>query len=137
MMNDRPSPKDETAGAGPETDLSRRLERLENALDARRPAPSKTGRGRNEEAQGFAQALRLSSEFVAGVLVGAALGWALDKGLGTSPWGLIVFLLLGFAAGVFNVLRAAGLMAEAGPRKVDGTKTDTGPKGSDNEATKG
>ena len=37
------------------------------------------------------------------------MGWAFDKGLGTSPWGLIVCLLLGFAAGVFNVLRSAGM----------------------------
>jgi ATP synthase protein I len=39
-------------------------------------------------------------------LVGAAIGWALDKLLGITPWGLIVFLLLGFAAGVVNVVRA-------------------------------
>ena len=60
----------------------------------------------------MAMALRLASEFVTGVLVGAALGWLLDKWLGTSPWGLIVFLLLGFAAGVLNVLRSAGVVRE-------------------------
>jgi ATP synthase protein I len=37
------------------------------------------------------------------------LGWLLDRWLGISPWGLIVFLLLGFAAGVLNVMRAAGV----------------------------
>jgi ATP synthase protein I len=55
---------------------------------------------------GMAHGLRLSTELVAGVLVGAGLGWALDRWLGISPWGLIVFLLLGFAAGVRNVVRA-------------------------------
>jgi ATP synthase protein I len=45
---------------------------------------------------------------VVGVLVGAGIGWTLDRVLGISPWGLIVFLLLGFAAGVANVVRAAG-----------------------------
>lgn len=54
----------------------------------------------------------MSSEFVAGVLVGAGLGYLLDQFAGTSPWGLIVFLMLGFAAGVLNVLRAAGVVAE-------------------------
>src|SRR5215475_11617872 len=49
---------------------------------------------------------------VAGVLVGAAIGWLLDRWLGISPWGLIVFLLLGFAAGVLNVMRAAGVVRE-------------------------
>jgi ATP synthase protein I len=55
---------------------------------------------------GLARGLRLSTELVAGVLVGAFIGWALDRWLGISPWGLIVFLLLGFAAGVRNVVRA-------------------------------
>jgi ATP synthase protein I len=55
---------------------------------------------------GLARGLRLSTELVAGVLVGAGIGWGLDRWLGISPWGLIVFLLLGFAAGVVNVVRA-------------------------------
>ena len=50
---------------------------------------------------------RLSSELVAGVVVGAAIGWGFDRLLSTSPFGLIVFLLLGFTAGVVNVVRAA------------------------------
>jgi ATP synthase protein I len=39
----------------------------------------------------------------------------LDRMLGISPWGLIVFLLLGFAAGVLNVMRAAGVAPERDP----------------------
>jgi ATP synthase protein I len=53
------------------------------------------------------------------VLVGAGLGWLIDRLLGISPWGLIVFLLLGFAAGVLNVMRSAGLSAGGVPG--DGT----------------
>ena len=44
-------------------------------------------------------------------MVGAGLGWLIDRWLGISPWGLIVFLLLGFAAGVLNVMRSAGVVA--------------------------
>ena len=58
----------------------------------------------------IARGFRLSSELVAGVLVGAAIGWALDHWLGISPWGMIVFVLLGFAAGVLNVMRTAGVV---------------------------
>ena len=65
---------------------------------------------------GYGQAFKLSSEFIAGIVVGAGLGWVIDGFLGTSPWGLIIFLLLGFAAGVLNVLRSARLVAEQGPK---------------------
>ncbi|RUV49194.1 ATP F0F1 synthase subunit I, partial [Mesorhizobium sp. M7A.F.Ca.MR.228.00.0.0] len=63
---------------------------------------------------GYGQALKLSSEFIAGVVVGAGIGWIIDRLAGTSPWGLIVFLLLGFGAGVLNVMRSAGVVAEFG-----------------------
>jgi len=69
-----------------------------------------------ESRKGFAQAVKLSSEFVAAIIVGAVLGWALDRFVGTAPWGMIIFLLLGFAAGVLNVLRSAGVMATPSPQ---------------------
>lgn len=71
--------------------------------------------------QAMAKGFRLSTELVAGVIVGAIIGWALDKLLGISPWGLIVFLLLGFVAGVLNVMRAAGVVA---PSKLPGGNAD-------------
>jgi len=57
----------------------------------------------------MALGFRLSSELIAGVGVGALLGWAFDRFLSTSPFGLIVFVLLGFTAGVLNVIRSAGV----------------------------
>ena len=71
-------------------------------------------------ASGYARGFRLSSELVAGVLVGAGLGWLIDRLLGISPWGFIVFLLLGFVAGVLNVMRSAGVVS--GPTPGDGTR---------------
>jgi ATP synthase protein I len=68
-------------------------------------------------ASAMAIGLRLSSELVAGVIVGGAIGWALDYWLGIKPWGLIVFLLLGFTAGVLNVMRTAGVMSKPGERR--------------------
>ena len=56
----------------------------------------------------------LVTVIMAGVLVGAFIGWLLDRWLGISPWGLIVFLLLGFVAGVLNVMRAAGVAPSPG-----------------------
>jgi len=52
-------------------------------------------------------AFRLITELLAGVIVGGAIGWALDRVFGTSPILLIVCFLLGVAAGILNVQRAA------------------------------
>ncbi len=69
------------------------------------------------QASGMARGFRLSSELIAGVAVGTALGWGFDHLLSTSPWGLIVFFLLGFVAGVINLMRAAGVAPEPGYRR--------------------
>jgi ATP synthase protein I len=57
----------------------------------------------------MALGFRLSSELIAGVAVGAAIGWGVDRWLSISPFGFIVFMLLGFVAGVVNVVRSAGV----------------------------
>ena len=74
-------------------------------------------------ASAMALGFRLSSELIAGVVVGALLGWAFDHLLSTSPWGLIVFVLLGFIAGVVNVVRSAGVAPDRTGRKTD-SRTD-------------
>src|ERR1700733_13241385 len=106
-----------------EAALSARLGSLDHRLSEIRDS-RKIGTGQSGNEQDAAQAkgsamavgLRPSSELVAGVLVGAALGWGFDRLLSTSPWGLIVFLLLGFTAGVINVMRSAGVMAKQSER---------------------
>jgi ATP synthase protein I len=55
---------------------------------------------------GMTQGLQAGGEFVAAILLGGAIGWGLDRLLGTKPWLLIVFFLLGTVAGVRNVIRA-------------------------------
>ncbi|HEX8810275.1 MAG TPA: AtpZ/AtpI family protein, partial [Xanthobacteraceae bacterium] len=91
----------------------------DQARNAGHPSGS-SGAQRATTASGYAKGFRLSSELVAGVVVGAGIGWLIDRWLGVSPWGLIVFLLLGFAAGVLNVMRSAGLIA--GPALDGGTR---------------
>lgn len=123
---------DETGKSGPvgksgddgrDDDLKRRQRQLEASLATRLPgvrdreSASKTG-----GVAGYGQAMKISSEFIAGIAVGAGLGWIIDRLAGTSPWGLIIFLMLGFGAGVLNVLRSAGKVAEVGlkiPEKGD------------------
>lgn len=102
-------------------ELERRRRELEATLATRRQA----GRDGEKSAEsngatGYGQAIKLSSEFIAGIAVGIGLGWFVDRLAGTSPWGLIVFLLLGFGAGVLNVLRSAGMISDAGIKSPDG-----------------
>ncbi len=54
--------------------------------------------------------MTLSTEFIAAVVAGGVLGWLVDHGLGTKPWGLIVLLMLGFVTGVYNVMRVSGFV---------------------------
>lgn len=99
-----------------EAALSARLGNLDRRLseirDNRGHGIDQTGAGSGDgaaRASAMARGFRLSSELIAGVVVGAAIGWGIDKLLSISPWGLIVFVLLGFTAGVVNVIRSAGV----------------------------
>jgi ATP synthase protein I len=106
-----------------EAALSARLGNLDHRLseirDSRKIGTDQSGSEQDAaqaKASAMAIGLRLSSELVAGVVAGAALGWGFDRLLSTSPWGLIVFLLLGFTAGVINVMRSAGAMSKQSDR---------------------
>jgi ATP synthase protein I len=74
------------------------------------PSDSEPGQRPTADASGIARGFRLSTELVAGVLMGAGIGWLIDRWVGSTPFGMIVFLLLGFAAGVLNVMRTAGVV---------------------------
>jgi ATP synthase protein I len=114
------------AESQPAGDFDRRLRDLDHALGQKRPnAKDEADGAAGGKTPGLGNALRLSSEFIAAIIVGAGLGWIIDSLAGTSPFGLIVLLLIGFAAGILNVLRAAGQVAEFGAARRDG---DGGPK---------
>lgn len=90
-----------------EDPFSERLKRLEDRLaaaNATREAPvSRVGA---KYTQG-SLAWRMVTELVAGMLLGLGIGWGLDSLLGTRPLFLVVFVLLGFAAGVRVMMRTA------------------------------
>jgi ATP synthase protein I len=114
--------EDEGKSSSDEAALSARLGSLEHRLSALRDGrnirtdQSDAGSGDNQaRASAMAMGFRLSSELIAGVAVGALMGWGFDRLLSTSPFGLIVFVLVGFTAGVLNVIRSAGVA----PNKSD------------------
>ena len=92
---------------GAPDERSARLDELERRIRAAREA-GQPKRGKTGEKFSMANmAWRMTLELVVGGLVGAALGWGLDQLAGTMPLFLIVFILLGFAAGVRTVMRSA------------------------------
>jgi ATP synthase protein I len=113
MADDTREKGDHEQPPADEAALSARFQRLGERLGhihPGRPSEQSPGQRVNADPSAIARGFRLSTELVAGVLVGAAIGWLLDRWLGITPWGLIVFLLLGFVAGVLNVMRAAGVV---------------------------
>ena len=65
--------------------------------------------GRKSDNVNFSNAIRMSTEFVVAILVGVGIGWTIDYFFGTAPWAMIIFLPLGFVAGVRNIMRGSGL----------------------------
>ena len=91
------------------SDLEARIARAQ----ARSPAQAAAEQRRQSDMSGLSLGFRLASEFAAAIIVGAGLGYLIDMVLPTRPWGMVVLLLLGFAAGVLNVVRATKEMNAA------------------------
>lgn len=93
--------------------LEARLKKVKVAPDAQ-PSPT---------AQGFSQgevAWRMVIELATGIMLGLAIGYGIDVLLGTLPIFLIIFCLVGFAAGIRTMLGTA--------RGLGRTKADPAPK---------
>jgi ATP synthase protein I len=54
---------------------------------------------------GYGMAFVIAADLVGGLIGGAAIGWLIDRWLGSAPMGLIAFFFLGAAAGMWNVYR--------------------------------
>ena len=93
--------KDRAAEQTRVADLSKRIAEFESQQQEEcRHGKAKIPTG------GMALAGRVTTELVAGVVVGTFIGWALDNWLGTAPTLMVVFFFLGSAAGMMNVWRA-------------------------------
>ena len=101
-------------------DHKARLEALEARLAAKRAAASP--KAHMEEHYSQAQlAWRMVVEMVAGLGIGFAIGYGLDTLFGTNPVLMVVFTLLGFAAGVNVMIRTAKEVELRSPRDDSGT----------------
>jgi ATP synthase protein I len=114
FMTEPRKPNPAGAKAAPEFgDLPDRLKELGNRIAAEKQEQVNAAKpsARYQGASDYSKGYRLASEFVAGVLVGGLIGYGVDYLAGTLPLFLIVFLLLGFGAGILNMSRAANRTA--------------------------
>jgi ATP synthase protein I len=95
------SPEETAAFQDRVAELGNRLGRIK----AQRDADVHADLDAEIRGRGMAYGMRLAAEMVAAVVVGGGIGWGLDRWLGSKPWLFLLFFLLGFAAGVLNVLR--------------------------------
>ena len=90
-------------------------ERLDKARQTRQPAREAPQDGTSKA---LALGWRVGLELVIAVVVAVFIGWALDRWLGTRPWGMISLFFLGVAAGMVNVYRTVtGLGMAMGYRR--------------------
>ena len=111
-----------------ETD-SARLEALEARLREARGRPEAP---RSDEH--FSQASlawRMVIELVAGLMIGFGMGYGIDWVFGTTPIFLVIFILLGLAAGIKTMLRSAREVEAKRVRDAQGTTAP--PAGRDTE----
>jgi ATP synthase protein I len=87
--------------------IKRRLHDLEDQVRAARSRHEPASSEAQDRGSAMGQALKLATEMIAGVAVGGFIGWALDRLFGTAPILMVVFLILGAAAGILNVIRSA------------------------------
>ena len=98
-MTDQPGKR-----RGTNTDRLAELDRrITDARDAGKPKP----RTDKDKYAAMSMGWRMVIELTLGVMVGAAMGWGLDWLFGSLPLFLIVFVLLGFGAGVRTIMRSA------------------------------
>lgn len=101
-----------------------RLRALEDRLARTRGVEPMSREG--EKYQQANQAWRMVIELVAGLGIGFGIGYGLDQLFGTTPILLVLFILLGFAAGVKTMMRTAAEMTGA-PKPAPGQPAEIAP----------
>ena len=100
------SPQERAAFKQRVDELDAKLDRVTGARDSE----SRSDDAARMRGRGMAYGLRMASELVAAVLVGGLIGYGLDYLAGTKPWLFLLFFILGFAAGVMNLVRGYNKM---------------------------
>ena len=90
----------------------RQIDDLDHRIASARAAGVARGEGTRPPAKGYAQGSRVLAELIGAPIGGGVIGWALDRWLGTSPWCLLVLVVLSFVVAFRNIYRISKEHAE-------------------------
>ena len=111
------TPEERARFEGRIADLDARLGKVK----AQREAEAHADLDAEMRGRGMAYGMRMAAELVAAVIVGGIIGWGLDWVLGSRPWLFLLFFLLGFVAGVVNVIRSYERMQKDFSQRTGGS----------------
>ena len=109
----RPATSDPKSGGKGHDPLARLDSDLASFEAGRRKAPS----GMGEAGAGY----RLLGQMIGGVLGGLGLGWLVDRFAHTSPWGLVLGLLIGAGLSIFSAVQTASRLSARTEAKASPT----------------
>jgi ATP synthase protein I len=108
------------------------LEELDARMRAARGRQSDGKHARDGQDAGqneLGMAWRIGLELVSALIVGVGIGYLLDRWLGTKPWLMVLFFVLGSAAGILNVFRATkGLGGAVGYQRARAPRREDDPQ---------
>ena len=105
------------------SDLGHRLDKASGGTAAEVVAKAQSAEADAARSRAMGMGFSIAAQLVAGVLVGAVMGYYLDRWLGTAPWLMVLFLMFGFAAGLMNVIRTAREMQKISEAQSKGAKS--------------
>jgi ATP synthase protein I len=103
----------------PDDESQEALKRLQDRLDTFDGGRAPKGEAGGSPESSMGEGYRLLGEVIGGVLGGLGLGWAVDYFAHTTPFGMVVGLLLGTAASAYAAMKTAERMNRDATRKGD------------------
>lgn len=79
-------------------------------------------RQKSDHNQAMGNAYKYATELLAGFVIGAIMGWSIDNWLQTKPLFMIVFIFVGAAAGILNVVKSSKRDFEAQQKAQENAK---------------
>jgi ATP synthase protein I len=79
------------------------IAKLKEKIESYKKTKQKKSQPKKESGAGLG--FKISTELVAALVVGVGIGLLVDNYLGTNPFGLIIFFIIGAFAGFLNVYR--------------------------------